>query len=162
MCSDSHKEFGKFTPLGGKFYLQSTMYRGSWCSFKEEPVEGRILHNQGHTQQEAAAHPHLDLGGQVVRPSYGSFHRREHRAEREDINICQMWKLLGSMEQKMELLGFAAANFYWVRKTKAKYTTPIWVPHKIESKTIKPKHWLSCLPHEPPNRYSRKISPPEQ
>lgn len=69
MYSASHKEFGTFTPLGGKFYLQNTMYRGSCCSFKEEPVEGRILHSQEHTQQEAAAHPHLDLGGQVVRPS---------------------------------------------------------------------------------------------
>lgn len=55
MCSDSHKEFGKFTPLGGKFYLQSTVYKGSYCSFKRESVEGRILHSQEHTQQEAPA-----------------------------------------------------------------------------------------------------------
>lgn len=30
------------------------MSRESCCSFKEEPVEGRILHSQDHSQQEAA------------------------------------------------------------------------------------------------------------
>lgn len=67
------------------------------------------------------------------------------------IPYMQETKLLVTQHgTKMKMSCFADANFYAMRKAKPNHTSPTLL--------IKPKHWLSCLPHELPNNCSRKMS----
>lgn len=64
--------------------------------------------------------------------------KKRIQAERGDRTICHIYKKQTVRQHgtKMEMSCFAAANFYLIRKAKAKHTTPIQMRHEIDCKTI--------------------------